>query len=744
MPQNNDTIGNSSAGSYISALGSPLSLTRDQEYTFPSTFSFPNSPEPPSPSPSIPQPLPQLRIPSLRLEYESSIATTPNLAFDEQTVDDSTYDATHEIDEFCDSIRISEQNMPATILPELISPSRLSDIRNTDAIKASAAYSLSHPSPSNENTTNLRQSDGQYSAAAKGKRKVYSEGLPPFIKLTHDGEDGIERSSPVPRCSQSATGWVTHNKPILQDYANRQISPSLGERVNVSLNHPSQFIAGALQLLTNRDSDDSDTGRPQLGPQLLENFIDIHRWAEEYIRVRLGMSTQDIGENVPLLLVIITNNFYEAHMHLIDRICEAAVRNRDSRRSVSLDIEDFALGFDFTMSQDMPFLVESSSRIRDTLEQCRPRSPIEIDIPPPQNPVTRSGRTSKMSKQAQAAAQEKHEKQTKARQRGREKQKKLAEELELKQNEKDSEMTPAQLQKQVRGQAQVTPGPPQDIKPLSLGGAVLCTPSAVVYHTPSHGVMLQSPPSNPPETEHAVCPTCGRDMPLEPAGDMSSRASVPAAHISPISLPSNSQRRAPRKTSTSNLSLPPLNAPSVVPTNSGSSAISAHANLRPQRKASPTSSRSVAPSITNNTIGPTQTRSLKIKLPLLIPGMHARASNSSVPDTVDPQDTIGTGTRSTSAALRGRRGRGRGTGRVTAKANVRKIKFDDSDAHGDAFTTQEASSQPTPILERDVGMSTSNNLPGVILRSPSNQAEGAGLSSAHAKQKKKRKLDLTD
>ncbi|KIK37737.1 hypothetical protein CY34DRAFT_92254, partial [Suillus luteus UH-Slu-Lm8-n1] len=168
--------------------------------------------------------------------------------------------------------------------------------------------------------------------------------------------------------------WVEHTQPILQDYANRQIPLPLGRRVDVSLNEHSQFMHGALQLLANRDHPQNspiDASR-QLGPQLIENFTDVHRWATEYFRTRFGMST--VGSDIPVLLTIITNNFYEAHTNLIDSIALVALDNMRGRGADSLDIEDFAFGYDFEMSQELPFAVESSYLIYDTLKQHQRKS----------------------------------------------------------------------------------------------------------------------------------------------------------------------------------------------------------------------------------------------------------------------------------------------------------------------------------------------------------------------------------
>ncbi|KIJ14819.1 hypothetical protein PAXINDRAFT_78584, partial [Paxillus involutus ATCC 200175] len=168
----------------------------------------------------------------------------------------------------------------------------------------------------------------------------------------------------------SVEDWVAHSTPILQHYANRQTSLPLGRRLDVSLDEPSQFILGGLQLLVNRDPKNCTDPSRQLGPQLIENFVDIRRWATEYFRSRHGM--QAVDNDVPTLLTVITNNFYEAHVQLIDRVVEFAIENMRFCARSTLSVEDFAFGFDFRMSQDLPFYVESSSRFR---ERKRQRSP---------------------------------------------------------------------------------------------------------------------------------------------------------------------------------------------------------------------------------------------------------------------------------------------------------------------------------------------------------------------------------
>ncbi|KAG2131601.1 uncharacterized protein EDB93DRAFT_935104 [Suillus bovinus] len=354
----------------------------------------------------------------------------------------------------------SSQSIPPTIFPPLLQPTLQEFI-----------------SPPRKNA------HGRLSAAAKGKGKALIEER--FFSNQHQTDLGsLDDESllyPLPDFS-STDEWVAHTRPILQDYANRQIPLPLGQRVNVSLNEPSQFIQGALQLLANRNHLENHTIDPsrQLGPQLIENFTDVHRWATEYFRARFGMS--NVGTEIPVLLTIITNTFYEAHTKLIDSIADAAVGNMHGRGASSLDIEDFAFGYDFEMSQQLPFAVESSSRIHHTLEQHRPRSP--LNLPVDLSVTTRFGRQVKVSKQAQAAALDEGEKQNRARQRKKDQAKK-------EQAKKDQDSTTSRCEKhktvsQVTLKNDTTPNP-------STAGVVVYTPSASIYHTPNNGSLYDTP-----------------------------------------------------------------------------------------------------------------------------------------------------------------------------------------------------------------------------------------------------------
>lgn len=169
-------------------------------------------------------------------------------------------------------------------------------------------------------------------------------------------------------------------------------------------------------MLSSRDPENGENVDPsrKLPPQVLDGFADIDRWANEYFRGRFGQEA--VGVNVSLvrissyfhfclsllvsefiqlmlvvqkLLTILTNNFYEAHMRVTDRIVERAMKNMRQRKGAKLEVEDFAFGFgkwqfvsstksmsyyfhqDLHMSQEMPFFVEANHRVHDTLEAHR-------------------------------------------------------------------------------------------------------------------------------------------------------------------------------------------------------------------------------------------------------------------------------------------------------------------------------------------------------------------------------------
>ncbi|KAG2338800.1 hypothetical protein BDR05DRAFT_992362 [Suillus weaverae] len=466
--------------------------------------------------------------------YDPSDITTPALISDGGTYDNvsSTTLPDQPRELLPGGMGSFAQSLPSTIAPPLVQP---------------ALQEFIYPPKKN--------ADRRYSAAAKGKGKALKEDQ--FFSGQHPTDlgplDDEDLLYPSPDFS-STDEWVAHTRPILQDYANRQIPLPLGQRVNISLNEPSQFIQGALQLLANRDHPQNPPIDPsrQLGPQLIENFTDVHRWATEYFRARFGMST--VGSDIPVLLTIITNTFYEAHIQLIDSIADAALGNMHSRGAAYLDIEDFAFGYDFEISQQLPFAVESSSRIHDTLEKHRPRSPLELPVNLPV--TTRSGRQVKFSKQAQAAALAESEKQTKARQRKKEQAKK----------EQDSTTSRHETYKAV---SQITQKNATSPRP-SAAGVMVCTSSASIYHTPNnrslyhtplrgiHGI-LRKVDANVIVLTGAKCPTCGRVMPPRmPMTPTDTHSASQSTANSKISIDWNSERPITGPAISSNLGLAPV------------------------------------------------------------------------------------------------------------------------------------------------------------------------------------------
>lgn len=449
----------------------------------------------------------------------------------------------------------SPPSLPSTITPLLLQPT-LQDF-------------ISSPE---------KNADGRYSSAAKGKGKAWTEDE--FFLDQHPTDLGPLDYEDLlyPFDFPSTVEWVEHTQPILQDYANRQIPLPLGRRVDVSLNEHSQFMHGALQLLANRDHPQNspiDASR-QLGPQLIENFTDVHRWATEYFRTRFGMST--VGSDIPVLLTIITNNFYEAHTNLIDSIALVALDNMRGRGADSLDIEDFAFGYDFEMSQELPFAVESSYLIHDTLKQHQRRPPLELPVNLPV--TTRCGRQSKPTMQAQAADLAIREKQPTARQREKEKAK------------KDRDLT---------AQRKVVPQVTKKNATTPAASDVMCAPSTSTYHARNNGSLSHGPlrgirgnlrkvEANAGVFTGAKCPTCGTvmppHMPVTPTNTHSASQYTANLKIS-NDLNSVSNRAITGSTDSSNLRLasvapqhPPLAVPSPIgfPPSASARDTAGHAN----------------------------------------------------------------------------------------------------------------------------------------------------------------------
>ncbi|KAI9461150.1 hypothetical protein HD554DRAFT_2316687 [Boletus coccyginus] len=283
------------------------------------------------------------------------------------------------------------QRIPSTIVPALLQEvSNVSPSRSSLCREEGGSYEVDEDPSDSEDVVS------RYSAAQKGKWKAQTDG-----DVMHGSH--LARS-PSPQfhfenIHNPVEDWVIHTRPILQDYANRQTSLPLGRRLEVSIDEPPQFILGAIQLLVNRDKRGCTDRSRQLGPQLIENFVDIDRWAKEYFRSRHSM--QVVDSDVPALLTIVMNNFYEGQVQLIDRLVDFALENMRFCGRSSLCIEDFSFGFDFKMSQDLPFYVETSSQIREPL-------PIPaVEVRPASEPVTtNSGRQVKPTERAQAASEQ--------------------------------------------------------------------------------------------------------------------------------------------------------------------------------------------------------------------------------------------------------------------------------------------------------------------------------------------------
>ncbi|EDR12105.1 uncharacterized protein LACBIDRAFT_323133 [Laccaria bicolor S238N-H82] len=209
---------------------------------------------------------------------------------------------------------------------------------------------------------------GLHSTKSGGKWKGEADLEDPPLE---DDEEPIER--PI---AETNSEWVKHNTPLLEEYAKQQINPPLGKRVDVELGDATQFVLGMFQMPANRGGikEKGKKGRPNLKKQdlaeaenvLLDGFVDIQKWADEYLRVRFGQESTVIGALVPTLLTMIVNSFYEAQMVLLDNIVSKALELKNDRLGSSLEVSDFAFGFDFKMTQELPFLAEASCRVRET------------------------------------------------------------------------------------------------------------------------------------------------------------------------------------------------------------------------------------------------------------------------------------------------------------------------------------------------------------------------------------------
>ncbi|KIK04790.1 hypothetical protein K443DRAFT_398956 [Laccaria amethystina LaAM-08-1] len=210
---------------------------------------------------------------------------------------------------------------------------------------------------------------GLHSTESRGKRKEEAEVEGSASEDDEPPKEPIER--PI---AETSSKWVKHNTPFLEEYAKRQINPPLGKRVEVELSDATQFVLGMFQMAANRGGvkEKGKKGRPKKQVPakaenvLLDGFVDIQKWTTEYLRVRFGQESTVIGSLVPTLLTMIVNSFYEAHMVLLDDVVSKALELKNDRLGSSLEVSDFAFGFDFKMTQELPFLAEASCRVRET------------------------------------------------------------------------------------------------------------------------------------------------------------------------------------------------------------------------------------------------------------------------------------------------------------------------------------------------------------------------------------------
>ncbi|KAG9310438.1 hypothetical protein JVU11DRAFT_9578 [Chiua virens] len=184
-------------------------------------------------------------------------------------------------------------------------------------------------------------------------------------------------SETTPGEHPSIEDWVSGNRPILQDYADRQISLPVGERLEVSVKEPSQSILAALKLLANRDQEGYVEPSRRLGPQLIENFAEIDCWAKEYLRAR--HHTRIVDSEVTSLLTIVINNFYEAQVQLVDGLVTRALENMRTGGRSNLSLEDFAIGFVFQSSENCAQASSHTCAADSRLPEARPIRALEVE-----------------------------------------------------------------------------------------------------------------------------------------------------------------------------------------------------------------------------------------------------------------------------------------------------------------------------------------------------------------------------
>ncbi|KAH9943953.1 hypothetical protein B0H21DRAFT_864312 [Amylocystis lapponica] len=221
--------------------------------------------------------------------------------------------------------------------------------------------------------------------------------------ISHNGD----RSSV--RAASSSLEWAEGNELLLTNWARlqEQLDPPENAHISIDNNMPTQFIHGFMKMLTSRG------GTPgyregvidpyeQRGEALLGNFAKIKEHAMHYLSDHHNIPREQIEANVPILLMMMANNFYESHMYLMDKICEQAIQNWQARpNDVILRFQDFAFGAEIFFDYFPPGGSEHFTRIHDTIEERhRLRPPKKTQAA--QSTTTSSGRQSVHTKQYMA------------------------------------------------------------------------------------------------------------------------------------------------------------------------------------------------------------------------------------------------------------------------------------------------------------------------------------------------------
>ncbi|CAL1710536.1 unnamed protein product [Somion occarium] len=209
---------------------------------------------------------------------------------------------------------------------------------------------------------------------------------------------------PAPHNDAESVNWETHIKDsILRYINNKEDSFPLGRRVDSTLTFPSQFLTGFFQLAAIRDPPGSPS-RIDKPEHKLDNYVEVANWARSFLHMQFRLEDNQIEDNVIVLLMMLVNDFYDTHMRLADAIVTQAIKYRDEDRRDVLKVEDFVHIFERIQNA-------RHDRIYDALEARRARAPRHPTHIP--DATTRSGRTSRLTPQAQAALRQEQEKERK-------------------------------------------------------------------------------------------------------------------------------------------------------------------------------------------------------------------------------------------------------------------------------------------------------------------------------------------